>query len=270
MFWRVPTIQDEAVVLRHWEFSETSQTVSLFTRAHGVVRGLAKGSRRERSNFSGGFELLTRGDLVAIIKPGKDLATLTEWGLIEQFRGASRVLGAYRAAMYLIDLTHHAITDHDPHAALYDELVRGLRELESPDARARSVLRFQWSVLVETGYRPALDRHAASGAELPTGTTLGYSPAAGGVVEDPGTSTPGPPDPPGSPGPTGPWRVRRATIDLLRRLSVDPTSLDRERREDVDRAGKLLSLHLRAILDRDLPTRRGCFAAHGPEARDSA
>lgn len=257
---RVPTIHDEAVVLRHWEFSETSQTVSLFTRAHGVVRGLAKGSRRERANFSGGFELLTRGDLVAIIKPGKDLATLTEWGLIELFRGASRVLGAYRAAMYLIDLAHHAITDHDPHPALYDELVRGLRELESPELRARTVLRFQWSVLVETGYRPVLDRNAGSGAELPTGATLGYSPAAGGVIDDPGA---------GAAGPTGPWRVRRTTIELLRRLTAEPASLDSERREDVDRAGKLLSLHLRAILDRDLPTRRPCFAANGHEGRES-
>jgi len=40
----VPSITDDAVVLRVWDFSETSQTVALLTRARGSVRGLAKGS----------------------------------------------------------------------------------------------------------------------------------------------------------------------------------------------------------------------------------
>ncbi|HAC09503.1 MAG TPA: DNA repair protein RecO, partial [Phycisphaerales bacterium] len=53
----MPTIRDEAVCVRHWDFSETSQTVSLFLRDHGLVRGLAKGARRERGSFSGGFDL---------------------------------------------------------------------------------------------------------------------------------------------------------------------------------------------------------------------
>ena len=73
------TIRDQAVCVRQWDFSETSQTVSLFCREQGMIRGLAKGSRRERSSFSGGFDLFTRGEIVAIVKPGRDLATLTEW-----------------------------------------------------------------------------------------------------------------------------------------------------------------------------------------------
>jgi recombinational DNA repair protein (RecF pathway) len=42
----VPPIIDQAIVVRLWDFSETSQTVSLFLREHGMLRGLAKGSRR--------------------------------------------------------------------------------------------------------------------------------------------------------------------------------------------------------------------------------
>ena len=68
----MPAIRDEALCIRHWDWSETSQTVSLFTRTHGLVRGLAKGSRREKSNFSGGIELLTRGQALFILKPAAD------------------------------------------------------------------------------------------------------------------------------------------------------------------------------------------------------
>ena len=81
----MPTIRDEAICIRHWDFSETSQTVSLLLRDHGVLRGLAKGARRERGSFSGGFDLFTRGEIVAIVKPGRELATLTEWTLLETF-----------------------------------------------------------------------------------------------------------------------------------------------------------------------------------------
>ena len=56
----MPTITDQAIVIRRWDFSETSQTVSLFTRDHGIVRGLAKGAKREKGDFSGGLDLLTR------------------------------------------------------------------------------------------------------------------------------------------------------------------------------------------------------------------
>src|SRR5690606_40070296 len=79
----MPTITDNAVCIRRWDFSETSQTVSLFTREHGILRGIAKGAKREKGNFSGGLDILTRGEVVAILKPGRELATLTAWQLQE-------------------------------------------------------------------------------------------------------------------------------------------------------------------------------------------
>jgi len=122
-------IVEQAIVLRHWEFSETSQTVSLFTRGRGMLRGLAKGARRERAAFSGGFEMLTRGEVGAILKPGSDLATLTEWDLQEVYWATRRSLFAHRAGLYLIDLVRHAVTDEDPHERLWNALDGSLRRI---------------------------------------------------------------------------------------------------------------------------------------------
>ena len=47
------TLKDTAICIRRWDFSETSQTVSLLTREHGILRGLAKGAKREKGTFSG-------------------------------------------------------------------------------------------------------------------------------------------------------------------------------------------------------------------------
>ena len=78
LFRAVPQLRDIAVCVRHWDFSETSQTVSLLTREHGILRGLAKGSRRDKGDFSGGIDLLTCGEVIAIVKPSGAMATLTQ------------------------------------------------------------------------------------------------------------------------------------------------------------------------------------------------
>src|SRR4051812_20305466 len=67
-------VTDQAVCIRQWDWSETSQTVSLFGRETGVVRAIAKGSKREHSRFSGGLEVMTRGEMIVHIKAGDSLS----------------------------------------------------------------------------------------------------------------------------------------------------------------------------------------------------
>ena len=240
----MPTVRDQAVCVRHWDWSETSQTVSLFTRQHGLIRGIAKGARREKSPFSGGLELLTRGEVVAIVKPSGALATITAWDLQESFPALRRSLSAFNAGMYLADLVCHAITDEDPHPALFDALLGSLRVIgESP---AEAMLRFQWAALVETGYKPALG-HPGGGR---SGAVYSFSPRAGGLVTlgeaegDDARSAPV-------------WRVRAATVELLRYLDAgEPIGDDSA---SVDRANRLLAAYVREIFGRDLPTARWVF-----------
>src|SRR4051812_33484122 len=152
--WCVPTVIDQAVCIRQWDWSETSQTVSVFGRQQGVIRGVAKGSRRERAPFSGGLEVLTRGEVTAIVKPASDLGNITAWDLQETFPALRRGLPAFYTGMYMADLVHHSLSERDPHPGLFDRLVEGLRGLGDAAASAGAVLRFQWAVLEETGYRP--------------------------------------------------------------------------------------------------------------------
>jgi hypothetical protein len=73
----MPTLKDQAVVLRLVDWSETSQIAVLLTREHGKISAVAKGAKRQTpsiaSRFSGGLELLCRGEAVYITKSGRDL-----------------------------------------------------------------------------------------------------------------------------------------------------------------------------------------------------
>lgn len=251
----MPTITDNAICIRRWDFSETSQTVSLFTQHHGILRGLAKGAKREKGDFSGGMDILTRGEVVAITKPGKDLSTLTAWHLQDMYRHLRISLPANRAALYMADLIHHMLIDHDPHPRVFDAMDKSLVAMIDPAAIEPALLTVQWRVLDEAGYLPELNRDAETGAQLPSNTaTLGFSTAAGGVVAD--TAPPGTPSSPAAP---GKWRVRRETIEVLRHAaSGDDLSLCPA--EALRRANRLLAVHCRQIIGSEPPAMRWAFS----------
>lgn len=242
--------KDQAICIRHFDWSETSQIVALMTAEHGKLRGLAKGSKRTSpssvARFSGGIELLTRGEVVGVIKPSAELVTITEWDLQDPYRHLHTDLAAQRLGLYAADLTNALLADHDAHPRSFAELAAFLEALADPGRRQAALLHFQWRLLEDAGYKPELEIDARSGAELPAGETLyTFDARAGGITRQPTglTST----DATG----IGPWRVRRETVEALRAVAAgeivgEETALAR--------ANRLLCVYVRAILDRPLPT----------------
>lgn len=220
-----------------WDFSETSQTVSLFLKEHGMLRGLAKGSRREKGKFCGGLDLLTKGEIVTIVKPGAELAILTEWDLREVYWGPRRQLRANRAGLYMADLVHHALTAHDPHPALFEAMATALAGLEDVAKVAMRVVGFQWALLVETGYQPRLT--LPDGSNGNGGRAFGFDPASGGLVADPGPEQAG-----GASARV--WRVRLDTVESLRRLAGGGDA-DSVGAETAERAMRLLGAYIEQV-----------------------
>jgi len=254
----MPTIDDIAICIRHWDYSETSQTVSLFGRSHGVIRGLAKGSKRAKANFSGGIDLFARGELRAIVKAGTDLANIIEWTLVDAHWFLRENLAAHRRALYFADLIHHMVRDHDPHAALFDSLAHALTTLQDDDSLEAGTAQFLWSLLAETGYRPQVLRDAATGQDLSDNGPLAFSPQAGGVVAN-------------SAGLDN-WRLRPETLRILQDLarSSDGAAVEGKGAEVSNsteglqsnasrRAAALLSAYIRTILGYEPATLRWVF-----------
>jgi len=233
----VASVKDTAICVRHWDWSETSQTVSILCREHGLVRAVVKGARREGAPFSGGLELATRGEAVMILKSGDAMATLTAWGLVEAYPAIRRSLGAFHAAMYMIDIAQRAVREHDPHPRLFDVLSAVLERLATPGEIARSLVWLQWAALADTGVAPALDRDVVTGEVIDLAATspLAFDPSRGGLVIGAERGDV--------------WRIRPETVRFLRRVSEqwspdevslwfsDPDVGD----EVVARAGKLLA-----------------------------
>lgn len=254
----MPHFKDQAICIRHIDWSETSQIVALLTEHHGLLRGIAKGSKRPSpsavARYCGGIELLTQGQVVGMTKPMADLATITEWDLQEPHHHLRRNLRAQRLAMYGADLAAALLADHDPHPKAFAALAQLLDEVKDPARHGTALLGFQWRLLEDAGYRPQLDRDVRTGKPIeaviaqdqisPVAPRYTFDPRAGGLtvavkaIEN------------------GSWRVRPATVALLGRLAAagDVGEPEEESQESVGRANRLLCAYARAILDRELPT----------------
>lgn len=240
----MPRFKDQAICIRHIDWSETSQVVVLLTQEHGKLRGLAKGSKRQSPSsvqrFSGGIELLTLGQVVAVTKRTAELATLTEWDLQDDFHYLRRDLECQRMAMYAADLCNAMLADEDAHPGAYDALSDFLHTLSDKANRPAALLRFQWALLLDCGYRPELETDVRGSGTLGKVKAYTFDPIAGGLTVENGVAD---------------WRVRWQTVALLRKLSAGE-AIDEADADSVERANRLLCVYTRAILDKELPTMR--------------
>jgi DNA repair protein RecO (recombination protein O) len=171
-----------ALVVRAVDWSETSRICTLWTREFGKVRVLAKGGRRLQSNFEAALDLLTLCDIVLLRKSSGGLDLLTEARLVERYPRLRADLAALHAGYYIAELLADWTSDYDPHPELFDEARRALRDLgQAPASNGPRLLRFEWVLLSELGYRPVLDRCSVCGVPA-AGTGWAFAPALGGVL----------------------------------------------------------------------------------------
>lgn len=244
------TIKDNAICLRLYDWSETSQVAVLLSEQHGKVRVTAKGSKRSTPStmvkFSGGLELLTRGEAVMILKHGAELGNLTEWDLQDGYWGLRKNLRGLELAMYAVDLAHHLLDDQDPHPGSYLAMVTLLDELARGGAMEWALLQFQWAMIEDAGYRPMLETapDGEDGGQAHGNGPLLFSAREGGVVSG------------GLGSASDAWKVRRETVELLRTIAgeMENTEPQAAEADAVVRANRLLCAYVRTILDKQLPT----------------
>ncbi len=179
----MPLFADRGICLRKFEYSETSQILTLFGRERGIVRVLAKGAHRRTkagaSKFGGGIDLLEEGQALYIHDTNRDLGTLTEWALNEGHLALRRNLRGLYLGLYAAELVGMLIEERDPHPPLFDRL-HGLLAALTTDAREEAFLAFELDLLREAGYGLRLGTCSACGRRLEQRRY--FSPARGGAV----------------------------------------------------------------------------------------
>ena len=162
-------VRESAICLRTTDYSETSQIVHFLTRGWGVVRLIAKGSKRPKSKTGGAIDLLSEGDLVFLASSGASLGTLTEFSETVSHSALRQDAARLNAAMYMIELAEAMLAEADPHPEVFDLLHNSLSRLGEPDAPVAAVLAYtQWRLLRHVGLLGELGQCVSCG-----GTVIG-------------------------------------------------------------------------------------------------
>jgi DNA repair protein RecO (recombination protein O) len=156
-----------AYVLHHYDWSETSLIVELFTRAQGRVVVAAKGAKRPTSNFRPVL-LPFQPLLVQLGKPPKDEQAevlnlrSAEWAGGQPLLGAAAMFSGY----YLNELLLKLLVRQEAHAVLFDAYAATLASLAGGSDEAPALRAFELVLLRELGWLPELDIATLTGAPL--------------------------------------------------------------------------------------------------------
>jgi len=154
--------RDHAVILRTWKLGEADRIVSMLTRDHGKVRGVAKGVRRTRSKFGARLEP-TSHVAIQLYEGKSDLHTITQVETINRFVSLRQDPDRFAVAESMLESVEQVAQDNDPVPELHTMLWRALATLDTDDSPL-VVSAFFLKLLAHDGVQPQLDECISCGS----------------------------------------------------------------------------------------------------------
>ena len=120
----------EALVLRVWPFHEADLLVSLFTREHGRVRGVARHAMKSRRRFGGALEPMTYVRASYAEKPRQELVRLDGFEILSS--PLSRAIDYQRTAALQVvaEVLEEAMPDGAPEDAVFRLALAVMEEMQ--------------------------------------------------------------------------------------------------------------------------------------------
>lgn len=116
------------IIIKCKDYSETSQLIWLYTKDFGKLKVIAKGSRGNSKKFKNKLDLFNIIELIFYHSQHRDLHTLGECYVIEQFPSIRGDLDKFATATYFAELIDSCTGVEDKNLKIYslffDELTR--------------------------------------------------------------------------------------------------------------------------------------------------
>jgi DNA repair protein RecO (recombination protein O) len=169
-----------AVVLRHADWGEADQLLTLYTREQGMVRALAKGARKMTSRKGGHLQPFTQ--ITIQLAKGRDLLIVTQVETVNAFLPLHDDLVKLSYASYAVELLlRFSYEEEGGNPTLFRLLVETLERIEKESEAWLAVRYYEMRLLDAVGFRPQLFECANCRREiLPEDQFFSFT--AGGVI----------------------------------------------------------------------------------------
>ena len=150
-------VKTEAIVLKTFDFRETSLIAHFFTKEYGRLDGVLKGIRKEPKKFGSTLEPFSSNQIVFYQSQNSQLHLVTQCDIKNNFNNIRGSLAPIAFASYLVDLLKHFMAYEEKNQEVYDLAVFALEQMDS-GVDVEKVLRiFTIKFLKLIGFKPRLD-----------------------------------------------------------------------------------------------------------------
>lgn len=172
--------QSEALVLRTYPFHEADLLVTLFTRAEGKVRGVAKAAKRSKRRFGGALEPLTHVVAHWEEKERQELARLDSFDIVASPLAAQVTYARVLALEYVAEVLDQLLPDREPNDSIFRLALSVVGQLQS-DAIWMPLTYFDLWIIRLIGLLPDLSLCVLCGETL-NGSRAYFHPLADGLM----------------------------------------------------------------------------------------
>lgn len=170
----------EGIVLKRFDFRETSRIVTFFTRDHGKIKGILKGIRKDHKKFGSNIDQFSVNDIVYYFHHDSDLHLVGQCDLKAFFFKIRQDVKRTLAASYALELVDAIMPSEEKNEHIYQLLLRYLNTLEDTDDVNKLVHVFQIKILLLSGFRPFLDSCVVCQAKI--SPKMHFSMKLGGLI----------------------------------------------------------------------------------------
>ncbi len=160
----------DAIILKSKKYRDTSKILTLFTKDHGKLNMIAKGSRAKNNKFGGSIETLSHVSIVFYNYPQKDFQYISQASINDFFHGMHDDLSKTMIGMAITEIINNTTQPNDKNLAIYNLLLEtfsALNECERDPLRYFIYFQINYADLI--GYSPNFHSCASCGLEVESG-----------------------------------------------------------------------------------------------------
>ena len=147
----------EGIVLRTFDFRETSRIATFFTRDCGKIKGILKGIRADSRKFGSSIDQFSVNGLVYYEYLRSDLHLISQCDLKQFYFSVRQDYKRNIAANYMLELVDTVMPLEHPNKRVYQLMLEYLSSLETARDIDKLVHIFQIKILLLSGFRPHID-----------------------------------------------------------------------------------------------------------------
>lgn len=162
----------EGIIISEVDYKESSKIINIFTKEHGIIGVLARGTKQVKNNLSGVTSKLTYGYFHLKYKEN-GLSTLIEVDILDKFKTIRRSLDLTSYSIYLLELST-MVYKHETNSEIYSLLISSLKKInEGFDYQIIAII-LELKLLDYLGIKPVIDHCVTCGSKADIVTISSY------------------------------------------------------------------------------------------------